>query len=204
MRGLLLKDLLNLKQLLRTCLLVVAVWIVAGIAKHDSAYIGGLLTMLVIMVPFNAVAYDEGSKWDSYALALPITRRDMVLSKYALMLLCALASSLIFLLSGLLLGESFIPLLGMSLTFAGVGLCMTCVLLPLLFQFGVQKARVIMLLFIMVPVLAALLPGSEVIVASFFTTVFGQGQLWLLAPITFGLFASSYMLSLYIYNRKAF
>ncbi|MCI5956284.1 MAG: ABC-2 transporter permease [Clostridiales bacterium] len=204
MRGMLLKDLLNLKQLLRVWLMIMAIWIVVGIAKRDVAYIGGMLVMLVIMVPVNVIAYDESSKWDSYALTLPITRRDVVLSKYVLTMLCALVLIVTNTLCGLLLGESFTDSLGMSLLFAGVGLCIIFFFLPILFQFGTQKARVIMMLFILIPALVSVLPGSEAIIASFLEAVFGQGRPWLLAPVTLALFAVSYMLSLHIYERKAF
>lgn len=202
MRSLLLKDLLNLRQLLRIWLLIAAVWIAAALLKRDPSYVGGLLVMLVVMVPFNALAYDEASKWESYGLTMPVTRQDMVLSKYALTLLCALASWTVTLLCGLLLGESFIAALDMSLAFVGAGLCVAFVFLPIVFRFGAQKARVIMLLFILIPVLAALLPGSESVAASFFTGVFGR--LWLLAPIALALCAASCACSLYIYNRREF
>ena len=44
--------------------------------------LGGVLAVLAAMMPVTAFSFDEKAKWDKYALSMPVSRRDLVLSKY--------------------------------------------------------------------------------------------------------------------------
>ena len=89
MKGLLMKDLLNLKQTIRVWALLLALFIVIGFAQQSPIYVGSMLTVMLLLLPVNALAYDENCKWDAYALTMPVMRRDLALSKYLLVLLGA-------------------------------------------------------------------------------------------------------------------
>lgn len=201
MKGLLVKDILNLKQVGRVWLLIAALWIALGIAERSSAYIGGMLIMLVIMLPFSSMAYDEASKWDRYALTMPISRRDIVLSKYILMLICAVISAALTLLCGLLLGDAPDDAFRMTGLLLSAALLLSAISLPLLFLLGVQKARVAILAFILIPAVAAVLPLEQ---ASFFFLEGLFSTVWPICLTALLLLIISYICSLRIYKRKEF
>ena len=200
MKGLLLKDLLNLKQMARVWSLLLAVFIVIGFAQRSPAYVGGMLMMLTLLLPMNALAYDENAKWDRYALTMPFSRRDLVMSKYLLAVLGAAATSAITLLCGLVMGVSAAEALWMTGLFLALGLGLSAVILPVLFRFGVQKGRMVMLLIVLLPMaLAALLPDLSASLGG----LSGFSLLWLL-PLAAAALAASCWISARIYRRKEF
>ena len=106
MKGLLMKDLLNLKQTIRVWALLLALFIVIGFAQQSPVYISSMLTVMVLLLPVNALAYDENCKWDAYALTMPVTRRDLALSKYLLALAGAGAMALLSAVCALMMGAT--------------------------------------------------------------------------------------------------
>ena len=106
MKGLLMKDLLNLKQTIRVWALLLALFIVIGFAQQSPVYISSMLTVMVLLLPVNALAYDENCKWDAYALTMPVTRRDLALSKYLLALVGAGAMALLSAVCALMMGAT--------------------------------------------------------------------------------------------------
>lgn len=118
------------------------------------ALVAVLLSMILVM---NSFSYDELSNWNVYALSLPLTRAGIVLSKYLLVLWAAGASTafsiLVALFKQCLNAGSWIGIYSAFGTAAG--LC--CVLIPLLFQFGMQRARLLIGVVCMVPSAAFLL-----------------------------------------------
>lgn len=202
MKGLLLKDLLNLKQVGRIWLLIAALWVAMGVAERSSAYIGGMLIMLVIMLPFSSMAYDEAAKWDRYALTMPISRRDLVLSKYALMMICAAVCAALTLLCSLLLGDAPVYAFRMTGLLLCAALFLSAISLPLLFLLGVQKARVAILAFILIPAVVSILPIENQISLSVLEGLFLK--VWPVALIVLVLLIVSYICSLRIYRRKEF
>ena len=87
MKGLLMKDLLNLKRQGGIILLVLAMYGLFAFSSGMSEVLGSMICVFGAMLPVTALAYDERAKWDKYALTMPVTRRQMVLSKYLLGLL---------------------------------------------------------------------------------------------------------------------
>ena len=152
MKGLLMKDLLNLKQIVRVWALLLALFIVIGFAQQSPVYISSMLTVMVLLLPVNALAYDENCKWDAYALTMPVTRRDLALSKYLLALVGAGAMALLSAVCALMMGatpDEVFSTIGLLLA---AGLCMISIMLPLLFRFGVQKGRMVMIVVVLLPV----------------------------------------------------
>lgn len=199
MKGLLLKDLYNLMQMGKIGLLVSVLWVVIGISQQDSNYISGLLMMLVIMLPYNAMAYDEAAKWDRYALTMPVTRRDLVLSKYLLTLLSALAPALLVFICSLIIDHTLSYALSLTATLVAIGISMACFSLPFAFRFGAQKAR---LAFFAVILMYVLLASS----VDNITMNIGFSRLltnpWLLLVGMLVITFVSFLISVRIYEKK--
>ena len=65
MKGLLYKDIVNLKQQGKVYLLILGLWIAVGIANKDAAFFGGVMSVFAVLIPLSAVAYDEESEMGS-------------------------------------------------------------------------------------------------------------------------------------------
>jgi len=143
MKGLILKDFYNLGRQNKVILAAIAFYLIFSLANKDSSFFGGMLTFLMVMQTMTAMAYDEKSKWDRYALAMPVSRTDMVLSKYILgviLLVIAFAANLIFMVAT---GTEPVMALNVSLVMAGIGLFSILVTLPVLFKFGMEREDIL-------------------------------------------------------------
>ncbi len=153
MKGLLLKDLLNLKKQGLILLVLLVFYFVLSLTSDSMAMFGGALSIVSAILPITALSYDERAKWDRYALTMPVSRSQMVVSKYLLgILLCGTAfvfsTVCLILFDQATVAQSLLE----SVAFVAIGLFFLAVLLPILFRFGVEKGRLLMLLLIVLPV----------------------------------------------------
>ncbi len=149
MSGLLKKDLFLLKAGRKGYLLMVVIYAVCGIVGNPG-FFGAMVTVLLLILPMNAFAADEQSKWDGYAAALPGGRKTMVKSKYQLVLLTVAAGLILAALVNLVIaGKENLPYGELMLAALGstvLGLAANCITCPLMFKYGVSKGRIAMLI----------------------------------------------------------
>lgn len=147
MTGLILKDFLILRKTLRSYLLILIVY--AGIAfsgAWSADIVGVLMVVMVMMLPMNVFAYDKQCQWDTYGLALPVGRTKTVAARYLCVLLLCLFSVALTVITGIGLyavGRLEEPAQFM-VTCAVMGLVavlMNAILLPFLYKFGPERAR---------------------------------------------------------------
>ena len=147
MTGLILKDFLILRKTLRSYLLILVVY--AGIAfsgAWSADIVGVLMVVMVMMLPMNVFAYDKQCQWDTYGLALPVGRTKTVAARYLCVLLLCLFSVALTVITGIGLyavGRLEEPAQFM-VTCAVMGLVavlMNAILLPFLYKFGPERAR---------------------------------------------------------------
>ena len=142
MKGLLLKDWYVLWGGAKRLLFLIALYIVIG---EFSAGIGSVGVLLCAMLPTSCMSYDERSRWDRYALSMPLSAKDLVVSKYLLGYLSLLAGAALKLIVMLL------PF-GNGGDFASLALLLAATLLyiavqfPILFRFGIESGRIWMML----------------------------------------------------------
>lgn len=202
MTGLLLKDILNLKQQAKSYLFIVLIWLAIALYIKDSGFFGGVMIMFMLMVPMSAFAYDEKCRWDRFGLTMPVTRFQMVLAKY---LLTGLIGAAVFVVSAAVSvfmtgkpGES----LGTSLALFCVGTVMASIVMPLIFKFGVEKGRILTILAILLPV------GIVLILTQYAPDIAGAVGLYagisiiFLAALTVLAVSVSIFISVKIYERK--
>ena len=158
MWGLMYKDLLVFRKKGRIMLLLLAFYVVlAALGMFDTGVIITILAVLPMMLPTGAFSYDEAARWNRYAMALPLSRRQVVGARYLftlLMLLLSLACGLLCCLWGRLRdgwawGESLPYLLGVLLAVLG----MQEVMLPLNYLLGPERARPLMFPIVLLPML---------------------------------------------------
>lgn len=148
MKGLLIKDLCNLKQIGRQTLLVLAVMAAWCAFLNNAQIFFMMMALYSMMLMFTAMSYDEMANFDKYALTLPVTRADLVRTKYVLLVLLFGAGMLVGLLGEgiffLLRGTGELTLLEQTaslFTVAVFYLLGFLVLIPVIFRLGMEKAR---------------------------------------------------------------
>lgn len=161
MLGLLYKDIVNLKAQFKVMALLVILYSFFAFASGNSAMLGGIITILGAMMPITALAYDEKAHWDKYALTMPVSRNQIVLSKYLLGLgfvLVAFVINLLFnLLTGMMPTDMMFPV---TFALAAAGVMFMTLTFPFMIKFGVEKGRIIMFVLILLPTIVAMI-GSK-------------------------------------------
>ena len=161
MLGLLVKDIMNLKVQVKQILLVIVLYSVIFIPNGGSGF-SGMMVMLSTILIITAIGYDDKARWDKYALTMPVSRRDLVVSKYLLLLLLNITGAVLALIALGIVGmvgnntASFAEEVGGLGVIAGLMLLMFSILMPLLFKYGVEKARLLMIVCFLIPTLIIL------------------------------------------------
>lgn len=149
MKGLLLKDLYQLRRYAKLYILYAVVFGGITIVTGEPSFFGAMAAVLIFSLPLSAFNSDEHYGWHKQALAMPLSRNTIVQSKYLLTGIC-LAGSLVLQLVISLICSLTKPRDIISLTIGGltstlmIGLLMA-VLLPFILKLGVEKGRILMM-----------------------------------------------------------
>ncbi len=162
MTGLIWKDLLMMRKVLKSYLLLIGIYVVlAYLDFFDYSFIITFTQIILAVMPISAFAYDEQAKWDRYALSLPLGRSRVVGARYLFVLLLTLftvalglaGTALLYLAQQAEPLEMFITLM-VSTT---IGLIIPTILLPLSYKLGAERARPYLYAIIFIPVIAVVL-----------------------------------------------
>ena len=146
MKALIYKDLLTLWKQLRMYLLMCVIFQVASVGGEEFEFMRFYPLILVASLPHSLMAYDERSGWERYALALPVSRKQLVGAKYLIGLLLLGGAFLLAAVTGLVrsrIAGEFDPFgyffeLSVLLT---LGVSVMSVALPMTFRYGTEKGR---------------------------------------------------------------
>ena len=206
MKGILYKDFLVLKKqgvIILGCLLLYG--IIALFGGDDSSIFSFAVVFLGTMLPVTALAYDEQAKWDKYALSMPVSRTEMVVSKYLLCLIVFAIAEILNLSVELIQKKGIIDMdaVLVSLAVLSLGILYVSVMLPLLFRFGVEKGRLMILLVVFVPVgIFMLLDWAGVSMPKSDTEI--TALLKILPVVALAALILSVLVSVAIYQKKEF
>ena len=161
MKGLIIKDLLNLSSY-KTTLFLILIFCSMGMIGTDAVnFAPTFITVMIGMIVLSTFNYDEASHAEKYILALPLTRKEIVRSKYVLAIVGNILGSIIGILLTIIIvnvmnmirPEDLIRLdyqglfvIGISGIF-GVAL-IQAIQIPSVYRFGAEKGRIQMFLFI--------------------------------------------------------
>ena len=146
MKALLMKDLHVFWRRMKIILLMLVVF-----SAMPSEFQCAFATTYSAMVPYSLFSVDEASKWDRLAAMMPYSTFDLVVSKYLMGFLC-MGTALVMVLAlqpltAFLTGARR-PAWGLALAALWTAVVVMDVTLPLVFRFGVEKARMTMLFLI--------------------------------------------------------
>ncbi len=212
MIGLLTKDLLLLRKQIGWFVALDFIYAALGYLQQDTMMIAGFVLLGVGTLPMTSLSFDKLAGWDHYALTMPLTRKQLVGSKYLLALLfcitgAALAAALSAGLAGIL-GASATAAAVRALTIVPIGLVFASVQVPMAVKGGVEKAQLAMLMLFLLPLLFffLLLTAKGVLPQQLLQTV--SARLYLIGPVagalSLALFAGSYLLSVRFARQKEY
>ena len=147
MTGFILKDLLTLRRYIKLIALAIAVFAVMTWYLDNAAVVSAMIAVQFAVLPVTSFAYDQQAKWELFAQTLPVSRREIVASKYVLSIAFIALGTIIgvglALVVGLLKGEPAGP---RDLALAGgfimaASMFFLSVMIPLIYKFGVEKSR---------------------------------------------------------------
>lgn len=190
MKGLILKDFYSLRGSVKQMMIIYVFYVIcAFIGIWDISLFVGLATMMGAMMVVSTFSYDDLAKWEAFALTMPIKRKDLVTSKYIVMLVTMFASAAF----SMAIGIGFqtvqerldLPTLlitcGSVMAVAVFGFCIQ---LMITFKFGVEKARLTLMAIFLIPTIF-LIGGSKLLTSMGIEIDFGaiESRLPLVAGI---------------------
>lgn len=211
MKGLLYKDFVNTKSNLLIYAAVALFYLVVAGWSSNGTGMGIFIIFFFSTIPLQAFSYDSAYHWDLFAVSTPVSRQSIVGARYLFALLC-IGASLLFAIAM----EALSFLGGGELAFAEQALVtLTCIavifiiisiILPLVYQFGVEKGRILMMALYLVPFIIVMV-GARIFGDGFSQTVelfFSQLAYlpWVLMVGAAAMFLLSYFCSCRIYQRK--
>lgn len=206
MKGLLLKDWYVIRSQCKYILLISLLWIV--ITVRSGLYFAIIGSMLLAILPVTVMGLDERSKWDSFALTMPYSRREMVLSKYLLSFFAMAASCAVYTVASLaasLIRHTALQTAQLAPALAAILLTSVlsiALIYPLIFWLGVEKGRI---WYMMITIL--LVCGSGAISTQLQASGLGTpSPVWLaILPVAALVFVGlSAWLSVTLYRRREF
>ncbi|MBE7003463.1 MAG: ABC-2 transporter permease [Ruminococcaceae bacterium] len=202
MKGLLRKDWYMMTRYARILLLFVVIYGVSGIFFEEMSSFTILPAMLMSLLPVTLYAYDEREKWTVCSQAFPVSRAQYVTAKY-LLGLCAIAVyfavmtalRLAFAAAGVRPLDDMLGMLGVQFF---VSFLAPSILMPILFRFGMEKGRIVYFILVGGLFMGTMMltdGGSEM-----------PSQLalpeWAIGLLPLVIYALSWRLSVFLYNRR--
>ena len=216
-KGLITKDILQLKTYKRTLIIFIVIFTLTSISQESG--LGNILAIMLTlgfgmfsMASFN---YDELNKADRYILTLPLTKKEVVLSKYILVIGSTVIGNIIGITLGVVLTFAInkqVPnieeLISVGLgSVLGIGI-IEAIQIPCVYKWGAEKGRIQM---VVVTALVALLAGGIIFIgekaniqfpANNILDIFSKYLPLIFIGITIIIYFISYKVSYKIYFKK--
>ena len=207
MKGLILKDFLMMKSYVKTLAALFLIYAVMGFYNKNASFISFVIIFVSILMVMTTFSYDNYSKWDLFALSMPIRRKTMVTSKYLYALILCGGSTLISIAvsigTSLITGQGeFEEILGVNYSVAAAAVLVIAILIPAIYKFGVEKGRFILIAVYLIPVLLAFILPQNLIPVPTEQQV--MTALYVSPIFLLLIFVLSYWLSCRIYLKKEF
>ncbi len=207
MKGLILKDFFALKKQGKTFLVLFIFYLLFSYMTKNISMLGMMIVLICAMMPITTMSFDELCKWDKYALSMPVSRKTIVLSKYifgilfnfaGIIIVAPISAVMVIITQEMKVGDSLLMILAME----GIAITFLAFIMPILFKFGVEKGRMLMLLVIFLPTMMFFLLSKLGIELPSEQTLKLLTYLSPIVVIIFLLF--SICISIKIYDKKEF
>ena len=169
MNSLILKDFISLKSYSKTLAIIIGFFTIITFTNDEPSFLSGMIILIMSMLPITSFSYDQHAKWDLFSQTLPVSRKQLVMSKYVLGIISIIAGAILAILLNvvvLLVKSLEVDLWYLFLAnslIALVALLYLSILIPLVYKFGVEKSRLLTIVVLAIPsVLAIVLSNAGV------------------------------------------
>lgn len=139
MKALIYKDFCNNKRQMLISLVMMS--LIFGFMNSNMDFIPFAFGFVCIMNLFASFGYDEKSQLDYFLLSSPISRFQVVLSRYVFIILFVIVGVVVGSIANLVLKDEF--LLYPQFFFAAFLFTFGSLLIPIMIKYGVEKGRII-------------------------------------------------------------
>ncbi len=146
MIGFIKKDLAMIKSNFKLLGVLIIVYAILGLM--DKMDISFILPFMCVMIMISSFSYDNYNKWDAYSISLPNGRKNSVKSKYITTILMTFIVSIITIILSFIISyvnTKTINYEQILVTMFGVifgTLLILTIMYPIIYKFGVEKARI--------------------------------------------------------------
>jgi len=200
------KDLLSLKKASMKMLVIMGLYIVIFSMTDSLVFVSSMIILVATLMIMNTFAFDELSKWDYYALSLPVTKKQIVLSKYLLTFFFDVIGIIISLVLNIVKQKLNTDSIVSICVLSALALIMASIMLPLIYKLGTQKARIWIILIFLIPAAGLALIGTMGIDPLAAIATIGDSVVELLVylslPVAILIFIGSFFLSCHIFKNK--
>ncbi len=168
MKGLILKDLYNLAGNVRYMLFAMIIIAIGIIPTSDGVGFPIIYAIMLSIITISTFTFDDTSKWTGYALTMPVSRNELVKSKFIVLAFFCIIGCISGIVTDIVGGaimkrfDSYAENIGVTFLLAlaalGISLIFGSTLIPVVIKFGAEKARILMAVVIIVP--AAIIWGG--------------------------------------------
>ncbi len=214
MTGLIYKDFLVLNKTIKSYVLIIVLYtVLGGLGMFNASFIVAFLSVMIMVLPLSAVAYDDQAGWDRCAMSLPLGRRRVVTARYLFILLMMLGVAAVGAVGCVVIsisdGTNAVEIAASLLGSMGIGLFVVAVLLPLCYKLGAERARPFMIAVCFLPMIALFLAyrlGVHVDLSFLdgLEPVDALGYFALIPLAGMALMAASWLISCRIVEKKEF
>lgn len=218
-KGLMIKDLLQLKNYKKTLVAFLLIFIFIAITQESLSEATNMLIVMITlgfgMVAMGTFSYDELAKADKYILTFPVTKRDVVLAKYVLVgiatTLGAILGILVTVVLTLVLQKCLPNFVDIAMIAIGSIFGITLVIsfqIPCIIKSGAEKGRIQM--FIIMAIVAFALGGLISLGEHYglfsdgflYGNILEMGAPFLLILLILIIYMISYRVSCHFYEKK--
>lgn len=214
-KGLILKDLMNIKSYKSTILFFIVIFAITSFANDTiTTFIPVCITLCFGMMATASFSYDNLANSDRYLLTLPLTRKDMVKARYFyvifMIVVGAIVGNILAIIFQLIkMGnlENILDCLLASLGSIFGIMVLQMFQMPIMYKFGAEKGRLIqmiaiVLLMIGISSVTAFLIKISPFSLDDFENMLKQYGLAVIGMVVVVLYFVSYRISVGIFSRK--
>ena len=211
MKGLLIKDLMLMKQRTKILIFLVFWGIVMNFVMDDPSFSVGWVVMIAALTSISTISYDEYDNGMAYLMSLPVSRAGYAIKKYLFVILWSAAFWVVAVISAfacsLFSGKTLTPgedLPGLLL-FIAAGLVIVSFSIPPQLKWGSEKGRVVMLIAFGVVSFLFITAGESLRILSTHLEGMSMPLVILSAiPVSFAVTALSLLISIRIMKNREF
>lgn len=161
MKGLLWKDLYTIKRYAKQYVFMVVFAFVLMFTTKNSFYLNSMLMIMTMSIMISLLAVDEKEKWYDIILTMPVGRKLIVKEKYIFLCLSMLGTFVVSAAGGAFISfalkESYQAYMLTTLIMIFFYLIMLSIILPLIYKYGTEKTRIMMLAVFGIPAVVIVL-----------------------------------------------